>query len=118
VVTYTCAFEGAEKAQMRRLSGVIVALVLLLSGWLAQAPATRAADACFAETGHCIQGRFFAYWQVHGGLAINGYPLSDERQELLEDGNIYTVQYFERVRMEFHPANQPPYDVLLGQFGR
>jgi hypothetical protein len=28
------------------------------------------------------------------------------------------VQYFERVRLEYHPENSPPYDVLLGQFGR
>jgi N-acetylneuraminic acid mutarotase len=74
--------------------------------------------ACFAETGQCIQGRFLAHWQQHGGLAINGYPLTDERQERLEDGKTYTVQYFERVRLEYHPENPPPYDVLLGQFGR
>jgi hypothetical protein len=103
---------------MRRLSGVTVALVLLLGGWLVQTPGTRAAGTCFQETGHCIQARFLAYWQAHVGLVINGFPLSDERQELLEDGQTYTVQYFERVRMEYHPENQPPYDVLLGQFGR
>jgi hypothetical protein len=28
------------------------------------------------------------------------------------------VQYFERARFEHHPENAPPYDVLLGQFGR
>jgi hypothetical protein len=28
------------------------------------------------------------------------------------------VQYFERARFELHPDNAPPYDVLLGQFGR
>ena len=102
----------------RRLSSGLVALALFLAGWLAQAPTTRAADACFPETGHCIQGRFFAYWQEHGGLAINGFPLSFERQELLEDGHTYTVQYFERVQLELHLENQPPSDVLLGQFGR
>ena len=37
---------------------------------------------------------------------------------MLEDGKPYTVQYFERVRMEYHPENQAPYEVLLGQFGR
>ncbi|CAA9562169.1 MAG: hypothetical protein AVDCRST_MAG18-1176 [uncultured Thermomicrobiales bacterium] len=73
---------------------------------------------CFEETGQCIQGRFLAYWQAHGGLAINGYPISDEMRETLEDGQQYTVQYFERVRMEYHPENDAPYDVLLGQFGR
>jgi hypothetical protein len=25
------------------------------------------------------------------------------------------VQYFERVRMELHPENNPPYNVLLGR---
>ncbi len=28
------------------------------------------------------------------------------------------MQYFERVRLEYHPENLAPYDVLLGQFGR
>jgi len=74
--------------------------------------------ACFAETGRCVSGRFLDYWVANGGLARNGYPLTDERRELLEDGNEYTVQYFERVRLEYHPENAPPYDVLLGQLGR
>ena len=75
-------------------------------------------SACFAETGFCVRGRFLAYWQAHGGLALNGYPLGAEHVETLEDGQNYTVQYFERVRMEYHPEQYPPSDVLLGQFGR
>jgi hypothetical protein len=73
---------------------------------------------CFAETGRCVQGRFLAHWRAHGGLALNGLPLTDERPETLEDGRTYTVQYFERTRLEHHPENGAPYDVLLGQFGR
>jgi hypothetical protein len=75
-------------------------------------------ERCFAETGHCLRGRFLAYWEAHGGLAINGYPISDEFEQVLEDGKRYTVQYFERNRFEHHPENAAPYDVLLGQFGR
>jgi hypothetical protein len=30
----------------------------------------------------------------------------------------YPAQYFERARLEYHPENAPPYDILLGQFGR
>jgi hypothetical protein len=30
---------------------------------------------------------------------------------------MYTVQYFERAVFEYHPENQPPYDVLLSQLG-
>jgi len=78
-------------------------------------PAPRA---CFAETGQCVGGRFLEYWLANGGLARNGFPLTSVRIETLEDGNAYQVQYFERVRLEYHPENAYPYDVLLGQFGR
>jgi hypothetical protein len=73
---------------------------------------------CFTITNQCISGRFLARWQANGGLAINGYPLSAEFRQQLEDGRTYLVQYFERVRMEYHPEKAPPQDVLLGQFGR
>src|SRR3712207_1781691 len=99
---------------------IAIALALVLSG-LAVAP-IRSAEAqterCFPETAYCVHGRFLAYWTANGGLAINGYPISTERVEMLEDGRQYTVQWFERVRMELHPENAPPNDVLLGQFGR
>jgi hypothetical protein len=76
-------------------------------------------ERCFTETSKCIRGRFLDYWNEHGGLAINGFPLSDEFSQVLDDGHPYAVQYFERVRMEFHPENtDPQYQVLLGQFGR
>ncbi|PZS02897.1 MAG: peptidoglycan hydrolase [Candidatus Chloroheliales bacterium] len=72
----------------------------------------------FLQTGHSLAGRFLRYWQQHGGLAIYGYPLTEEHTEIsATDGKVYTVQYFERNRFEYHPANQPPYDVLLGLLG-
>jgi hypothetical protein len=100
------------------LSGL--AGVLLVVGLVAQTPrASAAADQqCFPETTKCVGPLFLIYWQTHGGLAINGYPVSDERVEVLENGQPYTVQYFERVRMEYHPENAAPNTVLLGQFGR
>jgi hypothetical protein len=103
----------------RRLLVVLLLAALLLGGLLGPpAPAAAQEEACFAETNQCLRGRFLAYWQQNGGLARNGFPLTDERRELLEDGREYTVQYFERVRLEYHPENAPPFDVLLGQFGR
>ncbi len=106
-----------------RLARILTLLGLLLSGAAIPLSAARAAGAapaaqCFPETGFCAQDRFLAYWQAHGGLAINGYPLTAERRERLEDGNTYTVQYFERVRLEYHSENTPPQDVQLGQLGR
>jgi hypothetical protein len=72
----------------------------------------------FPETGKCVNEPFLSYWNNHGALPINGFPISDEFMETLEDGKQYKVQYFERVRLELHPENPPPYDILLGQFGR
>lgn len=72
-----------------------------------------------AATGHNVRGRFLDYWGAQGGLAQFGYPISEELVETLEDGKPYTVQYFERARLEYHPENaDPQYQILLGQFGR
>ncbi len=82
-------------------------------------PAPRQEGAAyFPETGHNVREAFLQYWRANGGLEQFGYPISEELRETLEDGNAYTVQYFERARFELHPENQPPYDILLGQFGR
>ncbi|PZR98723.1 MAG: hypothetical protein DLM69_08320 [Candidatus Chloroheliales bacterium] len=73
----------------------------------------------FAVTGKTLGGKFIAYWEQHGGLMQFGYPLSNEFREVSElDGKSYSVQYFERAVFEYHPENQPPYDVLLSQIGR
>ena len=70
----------------------------------------------FPETGHTLRGEFFNYWERNGGLAVFGYPLSEEFTEQTPSGT-YTVQYFERQRFEFHPEKQYPYNVLLGRMG-
>src|SRR5207248_4545485 len=59
-------------------------------------------------------------WLANGGLAQFGYPISEEQTDYFIGGpsDRYQVQYFERARFELHPENAPPYDVLLGQFGR
>ena len=79
---------------------------------------TSTGKVCFTETNQCIGGSFLARWQATGGLAVNGFPLSEEFKQQLEDGREYTVQYFERVRLEYHPNNAAPQDIQLGQFGR
>src|SRR5205085_8188501 len=73
----------------------------------------------FPQTGHTVGGLFRTYWEQHGGLAQQGYPISEELQEQSDlDGKTYTVQYFERAVFEWHPENKAPYDVLLTQLGR
>jgi hypothetical protein len=73
----------------------------------------------FAETGHSVGGKFRAYWESHGGLAQQGYPISDEFTEISAlDGRPYTVQYFQRAVFELHPEHAgTPYEVLLSQLG-
>lgn len=67
----------------------------------------------FPETGHYLAYGFKAYWQQHGGLRIFGFPISEEFSE-----GGYTVQYFERARMEYHLENVgTPYAILLGRIG-
>jgi iron complex transport system substrate-binding protein len=72
----------------------------------------------FKETGMALGGKFRAYWESHGGLAQQGFPISNEFQEKNAlDGKTYTVQYFERAVFELHPENQAPNDVQLSQLG-
>lgn len=83
---------------------------------LAQPPA---GTAFFPETGHALGGQFLTFWQQNGGLPTFGYPLSEEFAEYnTQDGQVYTVQYFERARFEFHPELPPEYQVQLGHLGR
>ena len=77
-------------------------------------------DTCqtFKETGHTVCGDFLAYWQSHGGVAQQGFPISEVFEEKSEtDGKTYKVQYFERAVFEMHPENQPPHTVLLSLLG-
>ena len=72
----------------------------------------------FPETGKTVTGLFLDYWEQNGGLAQQGFPISDLMAETSDlDGKTYTVQYFERAVFEYHPENEAPYDVLLSQLG-
>jgi hypothetical protein len=74
----------------------------------------------FAETGHIVKEAFLRYWQSQGGLATFGYPISEELPEISNaDGKVYTVQYFERARFEWHPTFAgTSEEVQLGLIGK
>lgn len=65
-------------------------------------------------TGYTVRDPFYTYFIQHGGEEQFGYPISndypDPRTGLL-------VQYFQKARLEYHPENQPPYDIQLGLLG-
>ena len=73
----------------------------------------------FSQTGHNLRNSFKDYWLARGGLAIFGYPISEEFYEVNpDDGQTYVVQYFERNRFEYHPDyTGTPYEVELGLLG-
>jgi acetyl esterase/lipase len=57
----------------------------------------------FPQTAKTVRGPFLAYWTAQGDGAALGYPVSEPVQERLVDGRAYTVQYFERAALEYHP---------------
>jgi hypothetical protein len=96
----------------------ILALPLTIA--LLPAGSAQAAPHCFPEAApaitDCVDGRIAAYWTQQGGLPVFGYPIGPQHQEPTSAGEL-SVQLFERARLELHPQNAPPYDVLLGRLG-
>ena len=46
-----------------------------------------------------------------------GFPISAQAPFQTQDGSTIQAQWFERQRLELHPENARPYDVLLGRLG-
>ena len=97
----------------RILTAVLVALTLVPVG---AHPAL--ARRCFEVPGigNCIDGRIEEYWAQNGGLPVFGYPISPAGSRQTAEGS-FSSQSFERNRLELHPENAAPYDVLLGRLG-
>ncbi len=87
------------------------------TGYFAPVPPPPDGANYFPQTSHTLRGVLRNYWEKNGGLPIFGYPISEPFIERGEDGRDYTVQYFERHKLELHPENNPPYDVLLSRLG-
>lgn len=112
--------ENHENEGQGVLAGRLGARFLELRGTPWQFGSGAPADAgcqSFPETGYQICGAFRSYWEQNGGLMRFGYPIGDPLTEMIED-KPYSVQYFERRRMELHPEYAgTPYEVLLGLLG-
>lgn len=69
----------------------------------------------FLQTGYTVREPFLSAWE-QGGIELFGLPISGELSEQSrDDGAIYTVQYFERARLELHPDPYQP--VKVGRLG-
>ena len=77
---------------------IVLGLALLLGvGGILRPTAAQAPARYFPETHHIASGLFLQYWDSQGGLAQQGYPLTEEFQEQSAlDNKPYAVQYFER----------------------
>jgi hypothetical protein len=91
-------------------------------------PGTQTTADCvfFPETRHRACFGFLNYWRSHGldfgdagmsfreSLMLFGFPISEE---FTDPQTGLTVQYFQRAVFEWHPQNQPPWQVLLDLLG-
>ena len=75
----------------------------------------------FAATHHTLSGRFLTFWQTHHGSLVLGAPISEPLHEQNGDGTgrTYLVQYFQNMRLEYHPELAGSrYAVSVGLLGR
>ena len=57
----------------------------------------------FDETQHSLQNGFKAYWEMNGGYATFGAPISEEWSDTTPDGRKVVMQMFEYARFEWWP---------------
>ena len=122
----TSWFDGPRRTSLPRwlITNALVLMLIALSGGLAIAQTTDPADpvdGCtyFSETSHNLCEPFESFWNGNGGLPVFGFPKTEAEQLVNIDLNQeFLTQYFERERLEHHPANAgSPYEILLGRLG-
>lgn len=96
----------------------LLLLALILTSLYSVIPAPASAQLrsrCFKETGFCVAGTILDYWERNGGLAVFGYPITEQRTEGVEESWTGPVQWFERDRLEDH-SNEGK-GILAGRLG-
>jgi photosystem II stability/assembly factor-like uncharacterized protein len=78
-------------------------------------PAGSGQSFTFPQTGHTVSGIWLDFLRTHGDVDNLGYP----RTEVFQDSQIQnqTVQYFQRLVLEYHPEQPTAYQIqrrLLG----
>ncbi len=104
---------SAYHVQLRLIGSAVTASRFSEQPFQPVSAASNATTTFYPQTGHRLSNAFRDYWLANGGLAIFGYPISEEFTE-----NGLTVQYFERARFEWHADKiGTPYAVQLGLLG-
>lgn len=94
-------------------------------------PSQQGNECLYFSTGYTVCDQFLQAMRSQGiefdqrsgyslaeNIALFGLPLSNAMRETLSDGKQYTVQYFERTRLELHPTLDPPNRVQFGPLGK
>ncbi|MEP6774571.1 MAG: O-antigen ligase family protein, partial [Chloroflexota bacterium] len=65
-----------------------------------------------------VHEKLYSFWHTNGGLPVFGYAISPRFYEVSSRGEMVEVQYFERVRLEYHAARTGmPEEVRTGNIG-
>ncbi|HEX2034924.1 MAG TPA: PQQ-binding-like beta-propeller repeat protein [Chloroflexota bacterium] len=108
-------FQRARFEHYPELAGTPHDVQLSLIGYVAAAerlpfptatPVESSEDVLYVpDVQHTLRGPFLRYFLTNGGGERFGYPISEEMEEPNRDGSgrTYTVQYFQRARLEYHP---------------
>src|SRR5688500_1848647 len=85
--THNYLVEGISSLRLtKRLTGHILggATILALGVGLfaTQMGSAQVDERYFPETKHTVKGQFWRYWQEHGGLPQQGFPISEEFTEV------------------------------------
>ncbi len=83
------------KQTFSRVSILLAFLVVALGSFWGAPQTSRAQGTArlFPETDKSVNGTLLAYWDTHGSLSQQGYPITQEMQEQSDsDGQTYTMQ--------------------------
>ncbi len=83
------------------LAGIVVVTCFLTTILMPGRVDTQARSAYFPQTKHTVQSPFYEFFMQHGGVRIFGYPITE--QIVTDSTTGYTVQYFQRSRLEYAP---------------
>jgi hypothetical protein len=78
----------------------------------------READTAYVG-GYYVEPLFYDFWRRYGGAAVFGDPISQRADERSTNGTGQTVpvQYFTKVRLEYHAELPPGSQVQLSHLG-
>jgi len=95
-------------------AGAMFIVCLLLLTVVNLSSAQGLVEEYFDDTGHTVRGPFLTFFRKYGGVAIFGYPITDEFRDP-QSGLL--VQYFQRARIEWNPSNPERFQMQLGLLG-